>query len=139
MRFFVESIFLHACESWTMTAELEKRTHAFQMRCYRRLQNISYKHHATNEDVRKKIQAAFEKYDELLTLVKKRKLRWFGHISRSSDLAKTILHGTAQGKQNEEKVDRRKGGKIILRSGQGWALLAQLGQLKTGLDGKGSL
>ena len=32
-----------------------------------------------------------EKYDELLTLTKKRKLR-FGHISRrSSDLAKTIL------------------------------------------------
>ena len=75
MRFLVISIFLYACESWTLTAELEERTQAFEMRCYRRLLNISYKDHATNEEVRKKIQAAIGEYDKLLTLVKKRKLR----------------------------------------------------------------
>ena len=80
------------------------------------------------------IQAAFGKYDELLTLGKKRELRWFGHVTRSSGLAKTILQGTVQGK--EEKVDRRRGGKIILKGGQGWTLLTQQGQLKTGLGGK---
>ena len=64
---------LYACESWTLTAELEKRTQAFEMRCYRRLLNISYKDHVTNEEVRRKIQAAIGEYDELLTLVKKRK------------------------------------------------------------------
>ena len=79
MRSLVISIFLYACESWTLTAELEKRTQAFEMRCYRRLLNISYKDHVTNEEVRRKIQAAIGEYDELLTLVKKRKLRWFGH------------------------------------------------------------
>ena len=86
-------------ESWTLTAELEKRTQAFEMRCYRRLLNISYKDHVTNEEVRRKIQAAIGEYDELLTLVKKRKLRWFGHVSRSSGLAKTILQGTVKGKR----------------------------------------
>ena len=95
----VISIFLYACESWTLTAELEKRTQAFEMRCYRRLLNISYKDHVTNEEVRRKIQAAIGEYDELLTLVKKRKLRWFGHVSRSSGLAKTILQGTVKGKR----------------------------------------
>ena len=65
----VISIFLYACESWTLTAELEKRTQAFEMRCYRRLLNISYKDHVTNEEVRRKIQAAIGEYDELLTLV----------------------------------------------------------------------
>ena len=45
----------------------------------------------TNEEVRRKIQAAIGEYDELLTLVKKRKLIWFGHVSRSSGLAKTIV------------------------------------------------
>ena len=34
MRSLVISIFLYACESWTLTAELEKRTQAFEMRCY---------------------------------------------------------------------------------------------------------
>ena len=50
----VISIFLYACESWTLTAELEKITHAFEMRCYRRLLNISYKNHVTYEKVRRK-------------------------------------------------------------------------------------
>ena len=50
----VISIFLYASESWTLTAELEKRTQAFEMRCYRRLLNISYKDHVTDEEVRQK-------------------------------------------------------------------------------------
>ena len=56
-------------------------------------------YHVTNEEVRRKIQAAIGEYNELLTLVKKRKLRWFGHVSRSSGLAKTILQGTVKGKR----------------------------------------
>ena len=63
--------------------------------------NISYKDHVTNEEVRRKIHAAIRKYDELLILVKKQQLRWFGHISRSSGLAKTILQDTVQGKRRE--------------------------------------
>ena len=105
MRSFVISIFLYACESWALTAELEKRTQAFEMRCYRRLLNISYKDRVTNEEVRRKIQTAIGEYDELLTLVKKPKLRWFGHVSRSSGLAKTILQGTVKGKG---KIGRQK-------------------------------
>ena len=53
----VISIFLYACESWSLIAELEKRTMAFEIRCYRRLLNISYKDHGTSEEVRRKIQA----------------------------------------------------------------------------------
>ena len=75
------------------------------------LLNISYKDHVTNEEVRRKIQAAIEEYDELLTLVKKRKLRWFGHVSRSSGLAK-IIHPTGHSerkkkRQTEEEVGRQ--------------------------------
>ena len=102
MRSLVISIFLYAYESWTLTAELEKRTQAFEMRCYRRLLNISYKDHVTNEDVRRKIQAATGKYDELLDLVKKRKLRLSDHISRSLGLAKTFLQGTVQEKKGRQ-------------------------------------
>ena len=58
MRFFDIFIFLYACESWTLTAELEKRTQAFEMRWYRRLLNISYEDHVTSEEVRRKIQTA---------------------------------------------------------------------------------
>ena len=50
MHSLVISIFLYASESWTLTVELEKRMQAFEVRCYRRLLNISYKDHVTNED-----------------------------------------------------------------------------------------
>ena len=85
--------------SWTVTGELEKRTQAFEMRCYRRLLNISFKDHVTNEDVHRKIHAATVEKGELLTLVKKWKLRWFGHISRSSAIAKTNMQDTGKKKQ----------------------------------------
>ena len=39
----------------------------------------------------------------LLTIVKICKLQWYGHVSRSSGLAKTILRGTVKG-------GRRQGG-----------------------------
>ena len=41
--------------------------------------------------------------EDLLTVVKRRKLQWYGHVSRSSGLAKTILQGTVKG-------GRRQGG-----------------------------
>ena len=69
------------------------------------LSNISYKDHITNAEVSRKIQAAIGEYDELLVLVKKRKLRWFGQVAKSSGLAKIILQGTV--KRQTEKVVRQ--------------------------------
>ena len=137
MRSLVISIFLYACESCTLTAELEKRTQVFEMSCHRRLLNSSYKDHVTNEEVRRKIQAAIGEYDELLTLVKKRKLRWFGHVSKSSGLAKTILQGTVKGTGKRGRQKKR--WERWAKSGQEWTLPSQLGQLKTGQNGKGLL
>ena len=62
-----------------------------------------YKDHVANEEVRRKIQAATGEYDKLLTLVMKGKLRWFGHVSRSLGLAKTILQGTVKGKRKRSR------------------------------------
>ena len=42
-------------------------------------------------------------------------------------------------RKNKKEADRRRGGKTISKSGQEWTLPAQLGQLKTGQDGKGLL
>ena len=49
------SIFLYACESWTLTAELQSRIQAMEIRCYCKILHISYKDHVTNEKVRAKI------------------------------------------------------------------------------------
>ena len=92
----VTSIFLYACESWTLTAELQRRIQVMEMRRYPKILRISYKDRVTNEEVRAKIQQAIGPHEDL-TIVKRRKLQWYGHVSRSSGLAKTTLQGTVKG------------------------------------------
>ena len=67
------------------------------MRCYRNLLGISYRDHVTNIHVRDRITAAIGVHKELLAIVKVRKLKWYGHVTRSEGLAKTILQGTVRG------------------------------------------
>ena len=68
------------------------------MRYYRWLLNISDNDRVTNEEVHRKIHAAIGEYEEILSMVKKRNLRWFCHVSMFSGLGKTILQGTVKGK-----------------------------------------
>ena len=99
MRTLILSTFLYACESWTLTAEIERRIQAFEMRCYRRLLNISYKDYVTNGEIRNRIQNATGVHDDLLTIIKKRKLM---------GMAKTILQGTRKGRQKKKWEDNIK-------------------------------
>ena len=68
---------------------------------------ISYKDHVTNEEVRAKIQQAIGPHEDLLTIVKRRKLHWYGHVSRSSGLAKTILQGTVKEGRRQDRQKKR--------------------------------
>ena len=78
-----------------------------EMMCYHTILHISYKDHVTNEEVHAKIQQAIGTHEDLLTIVKRRKLQWYGHISRSSGLAKTILQGTVKGGRGQGRQRKR--------------------------------
>ena len=58
-----------------------------EIRCYCKTLHISYKDHATNEEVHAKIQQAIGPHEDLLMIVKRRKLQWYGHVFPSSGLA----------------------------------------------------
>ena len=111
MRSLVIFIFLYACESWALTAELQRRIQTMEIRCYRKILRISYKDHVTNEEVRAKIQQATGPHVDLLIIVKRRKLQWYGYVSRSAGLAKNHLaRHSERGKktrQTEDEVGRQ--------------------------------
>ena len=67
MRSLVTSMFLYVCESWTLTAESQRRIQAMEMECYCKIIHISYKDHVTNEEVCAKIQQAIGPHEHLLT------------------------------------------------------------------------
>ena len=123
MRSLAMSIFLYACETWTITADIERRIQALEMTCFRKLLGNSYRDHITNEEVKSRIGNAIGPYEDLLTTVKRRKLKWFGHVTRSSGLAKTILQGTVQGGRRRGRQRKRWEDNIKEWTGLEWNIM----------------
>ena len=101
----VITIFLYVCLSWTHTAELQRRIQSLEFRGFREILGISYKDRITNEHVRKTTVNHIGLYEYLLATVKRRKLKWYGHVTRSD------------GQPNEDGAVRKRGGLTTSRSG----------------------
>ena len=54
-----------------------------------------------------KIQQASRPHEDLLTILKRRKLQWYGHVYCSSGLAKTIMQGTVKGGRRQGRQRQR--------------------------------
>ena len=67
--------------------------------------SISYKDYVTNKEVHTKIQQAIRPREDLLTIVKRCKLQWYGNVSCSSGLAKIILKGIVKGEAETRQTE----------------------------------
>ena len=129
----VVSTFLYACESWTHTVGVQRKIQAMEMRCYRKILRISYKDHVTNEEVRAKIQQAIRPHEDLLTIVKRPKLQWYGHLPFVRSGQKHLARHNERGKktrQTEEEMGRQHQG-----MDQAWGSASPRGQWRTGENG----
>ena len=103
----VLSVFLYGCESWTLNAEAERRIQTFENKSYRKLLGISYLERKTNEYVLLQVHSLAGRQEPLLSVVKKRKLGWFGHTVRHDSLSKTILQGTVEGARRKGRQKKK--------------------------------
>ena len=73
LRAIATSTLLYGCESWTLDNKCETKIRAFEMKCYRRKMNISWKDKKTNEYVREKVKEALGQRDipGLVEIIKK--------------------------------------------------------------------
>ena len=69
------------------------------MKCMRKLLRISYLERKTNEFVKARFQSFVDPTEPLLAKLKRRKLQWFGHVTRHDTLSKTILQRTVEGRR----------------------------------------
>ena len=99
-----------------------------EMRCHRKILHISYEDHVTNEEVRAKIQHSIGPHEDL-TIVKRHKLQWYGRVSRSSGLAKTILQSTVKGRRRQVKQKKKWEDNISNR--RAWMSQSASGQWRT--------
>ena len=133
MRAMVITIFLYACETWTLTAELQRRNQSLEFRCFRKIIGISYKDRVTNEHVRKTIIKHI--YDRAKISWQRRKLKWYGHVTRSDCLTKVILQGTVEGAV-EEGTGRTRAGLTTSRIGPANTSLRLMPWHTTGTSGE---
>lgn len=94
---YIYSVLLYGTETWTLKAKSVKRLEAFEMWLMRRMLKISWTDHITNNEVLQR----FQKDRELLTIIKRRKTAYFGHILRNKKykLLQLIMKGKIEGKR----------------------------------------
>ena len=70
-----------------------------------------------------RIGIAIGSYEDFLASMKRRKLKWYGHVTRSLGLAKTILHGTVQEGRRRGRQRKRWEDNIKEWTGLEWNIL----------------
>ena len=99
MKVLVWTTMTYGAEGWTLRADEKKRIQAAEMWCYRRLLNVTYKDRSTNSSILSDLNTS----RELLGVVVKRKMSYFGHMSRKKNLnlTKTIVQGKPEGRRGK--------------------------------------
>ena len=90
----------------TITADIERRIQALEMRCFRKLFSILYRDHITNEEVKARIRNTIGPYEDL-TSVKRCKLKWY--VTRSSGLAKHYPTGNSSRREMKRQTEEMMG------------------------------
>ena len=84
----------------------------------------------TNEEVKARTGNAIGPYEDSPPpppppSVKRRKVKWYGHVTRSSGLAKTIVQGTVQGGRRRGRQRKRWEDNIKQWTGLEWNTILQ--------------
>ncbi|KAK2171718.1 hypothetical protein NP493_1033g00038 [Ridgeia piscesae] len=107
MHSLVMSIFLYASGVLdTNSRHREKDTgHGDEMP--QKLLGITYRDHISNEEVRNRTRQAIGPHENLLTTVKRRKLKWYGYITRSSEACQynPAGHNARRAKKRQTKKE----------------------------------
>jgi Reverse transcriptase (RNA-dependent DNA polymerase) len=91
-------VLLYGSECWCLRKEDERRLLVAEMSWLRRIRGRSRRERIRNEITRKELGAE----QTVVEKIKKRRLRWFGHVMRMDDkrLPVAALHGHVEGKRS---------------------------------------
>ena len=92
---YIYSLFCYGCESWTLSKVLEAKIESFEMLCLRKIGNVKWSDRVSNDRVLEKLKTK----RTLLSDIKKRKLRYFGHVKRSNNILTTVVEGKLEGRR----------------------------------------
>ena len=94
---------------------LKKRIQAFETKCLGKLLSISYEEHETMTVFGARSTSSWVYKKLVWQLSRRRKLAWFGHVTRHDSLSRTILQGTFE--VGDTVVGRENAGWTTSKSG----------------------
>ena len=92
---YVWSTLTYGCEAWTINKEMERKIEAAEMWCYRRMMKIAWTERVSNEQVLIRVGAK----RELMRMVRRRQLRFLGHVMRRHQIENICIIGRLEGRR----------------------------------------
>ena len=84
----VLSVLLYGAKTWPLNKTMEARVNGFDSRALRRIENIHWSQHVTNQELRERTQQP-----PASIYATKKRLRWYGHVQRMPDEPPTkVIH-----------------------------------------------
>ena len=83
--------------AWALTRKDEERIRAFEMWCYRRLLRVKWRDKKKNKEVLDELGVTAP---VLMSQIRRRQLRYYGHIARGGSLENDIAEGIVPGKRS---------------------------------------
>jgi len=93
---YIWGMALYGAETWTLRAADQKYLESFEMRCWRRMEKISWTDHVRNEEVLLRVN----EQRNILHEIRKGKANCIGHILRRNCLLKQVIEGRIRGGGN---------------------------------------
>ena len=90
---YIWSGLLYGCESWTLSADMKKKLKAAEMWFLRRMWRVPWTARRTNQEVLEMANTS----RSLITIMRKRQLKYIGHVLRGQSLEKDCLLGMVEG------------------------------------------
>ena len=101
----VKSVLLYNSETWTLKEKDKARLRVFEMTCLRKIEGVTRRDRIRNEEIRGRLHVQ----QDIVGDIAKRRLRYFGHISRMDDgrYPKIAFNGYVHGQRRRGRPKKR--------------------------------
>ena len=103
LKTYIWSVILYVCETWSGNREMMKKLEAAEMWFIRRLMRVPWVARRTNQEVL--LMAGTNR--ELMSIVRKRQLRYLEHVLRGEGLERDCLMGLMEGKRTRGRQRKK--------------------------------
>lgn len=102
LKWYVWSILLHGCESWTLKTTMLNKQEAFEPWCCSRILKISWISHTSHKNV----LGIMDTQRQLLNIINRWKTEYFGYIIRGPKcyLLRLVIQGKVESKNAKEVI-----------------------------------